>query len=236
MTLHQTLPHPAESRKIQRGPTDAAAQLIQIGRRRPDYLKKAAADEVDRGDPGRGGLRPRRYKRSPAPAAVYRDRCMAENVAWILDHAPPGSKIVLWAQNGHVGKQPGCMGFNLAKKVRRSHGRARFHLLRGSVHGCPAQGVGWWTTTQCSRRHREAWSSVCTTRGCRAWSSILRKASPDAPESSWTRRPHDLRSIWRWRWSGQFFPVVVPDVYDALIYFDKTKASACFRASGVGRR
>jgi hypothetical protein len=34
----------------------------------------------------------------------------------------------------------------------------------------------------------------------------------------------------------QFFPVVAPDVYDALIYFDQTKASACFRANGAGRR
>jgi erythromycin esterase len=31
-----------------------------------------------------------------------RDRYMAENVTWILDHAPAGAKMVLWAHNGHV--------------------------------------------------------------------------------------------------------------------------------------
>ena len=29
----------------------------------------------------------------------YRDQCMAENAAWILDYAPKGSKFVLWAHN-----------------------------------------------------------------------------------------------------------------------------------------
>lgn len=63
----------------------------------------------------------------------------------------------------------------------------------------------------------------------------LRKASRDAPESSWARRPHDLRSIGALAMDRQFYPVVVPDAYDVLIYFDKTKASACFRASGVAQ-
>lgn len=31
-----------------------------------------------------------------------RDRYMAENVRWILEHEAPGSKIVLWAHNNHV--------------------------------------------------------------------------------------------------------------------------------------
>jgi erythromycin esterase len=31
-----------------------------------------------------------------------RDRYMAENVKWILDHEPAGTKMVLWAHNGHV--------------------------------------------------------------------------------------------------------------------------------------
>ncbi|HEX2225486.1 MAG TPA: erythromycin esterase family protein, partial [Thermoanaerobaculia bacterium] len=45
-----------------------------------------------------------------------RDESMAENAAWILDNAPAGSKIVLWAHNGHVAKQPGWMGSFLAQR------------------------------------------------------------------------------------------------------------------------
>jgi erythromycin esterase len=31
-----------------------------------------------------------------------RDRSMGDNVKWILDHEPPGTKIMLWAHNAHV--------------------------------------------------------------------------------------------------------------------------------------
>ena len=33
---------------------------------------------------------------------AFRDRAMAENVKWILDQEPPGTKMMLWAHNGHV--------------------------------------------------------------------------------------------------------------------------------------
>jgi erythromycin esterase len=34
----------------------------------------------------------------------FRDRAMAENVKWILDQEPPGTRMMLWAHNGHVTK------------------------------------------------------------------------------------------------------------------------------------
>jgi hypothetical protein len=33
-----------------------------------------------------------------------------------------------------------------------------------------------------------------------------------------------------------FFPAIVSDQFDALIYLDKTKASACFRVNGAQKR
>jgi erythromycin esterase-like protein len=46
-----------------------------------------------------------------------RDRAMADNVKWILDHSPAGTRIVLWAHNTHVTTEPfptfKTMGTNL---------------------------------------------------------------------------------------------------------------------------
>ena len=33
----------------------------------------------------------------------------------------------------------------------------------------------------------------------------------------------------------QFFPIVVPDAYDVLIYFDQTRATECFRVTAAGK-
>jgi len=45
-----------------------------------------------------------------------RDSAMANNVEWILGHAPPGAKVILWAHNSHVSRTPGYMGDFLARR------------------------------------------------------------------------------------------------------------------------
>ncbi|HET7705100.1 MAG TPA: erythromycin esterase family protein [Thermoanaerobaculia bacterium] len=73
-----------------------------------------------------------------ARAFEVRDRWMGANVKWILDHEPAGSKMVLWAHNGHVTAEApryfpgGTMGMHL----RRIYGDAMrifgFAFDRGS--------------------------------------------------------------------------------------------------------
>ena len=47
-----------------------------------------------------------------------REATMAENVAWILDQAPPGSKLVLWADNLRVARGV-SLGAHLASRYGR---------------------------------------------------------------------------------------------------------------------
>jgi erythromycin esterase len=55
---------------------------------------------------------------------MSRDRAMAENVAWILENEGPRCKIVVWAHNGHVTRNPRgifggevvSMGMHLARR------------------------------------------------------------------------------------------------------------------------
>jgi hypothetical protein len=62
-----------------------------------------------------------------AVGSQTRDASMAANVEWIAAHAPPGSRIVLWAHDGHINKAPnerpvqqnGTMSFPL--KIKNYH-------------------------------------------------------------------------------------------------------------------
>src|SRR5207244_6422170 len=51
-----------------------------------------------------------------------RDRSMAENIGWLLDHEPPGTRMVVWAHNGHVARDASfdSMGSYLAKKLDKA--------------------------------------------------------------------------------------------------------------------
>jgi erythromycin esterase len=55
---------------------------------------------------------------------MIRDRAMAENVGWILENEGPRAKMVIWAHNGHVARDPRgifggtivSMGMHLARR------------------------------------------------------------------------------------------------------------------------
>lgn len=68
-----------------------------------------------------------------------RDRAMADNVAWILDHEP-GDRLVLWAHNGHVnrieatanGHSAPSMGRHLARSYGEDYYALGFEFGAGS--------------------------------------------------------------------------------------------------------
>jgi erythromycin esterase len=212
----------------------ARGALEHLESARAAYLKKAGAEEVDR------AIQDARVAAQAAELAAGvggadRDRCMAVNVAWILDHAPKGSRIVLWAHNGHVARQPGWMGSHLAKRYGRE-----LVVLGFACH------EGRYTAVDRRRGLVDDNELKPSAPGSLEWRLHetrlprlvldLRRASDADPESSWLRRAHDFRSIGALAMDQQFYPAVVPDLYDALIYFEQTKASACFRAKGAAKR
>ncbi len=161
----------------------------------------------------------------------YRDQCMAENVAWILDHAPKGSKIALWAHNGHVAKQPGWMGAHLADRYGEALFVAGFASHAGRYTAIQP-GLGLVADNELIPSEPGSLEWRLHETGVPRLVLDLRQASKDNPESSWLRRPHDFRAIGAIAIDQQFFPIVAPDAFDALIYFDQTHASACFRRAG----
>ncbi len=193
---------------------------------RVSYQKKVDADRIKR------AIQDARIAAQAADLIArgggYRDQCMAENVAWILDHAPKGSKIVLWAHNGHVAKQPGWMGAHLADRYGDALFVAGFASHAGQYTAIQP-GLGLVDNNELAPSEPGSLEWRLHEMGLPRLVLDLRLASKDAPESSWLRRLHDFRAIGTVALDRQFFPIVVPDAYDALIYFDQTHPSACFR-------
>jgi erythromycin esterase len=53
-----------------------------------------------------------------------RDRHIAENLLYLVEHEPPGTKFVFWAHNGHVRAYSGAAGYSL----RQRYGDAYYAL------------------------------------------------------------------------------------------------------------
>ena len=91
--------------------------------------------------------RPPRYLESapaaPATASNVRDRSMAANVQWILDHQPAGTRMVVWAHNGHIANQLGGlvnMGSQLRKQFKTGYVNFGFVFSQGSFQAIQMQG------------------------------------------------------------------------------------------------
>ena len=165
---------------------------------RARYLEKKPAAEVDwaiqnaRVAAQAAGL----MVNSDRKGAGHRDRCMADNVDWILAQAPPGSKIVLWAHNGHVSKAAmgsTSMGSHLAKRHGKDYVVLGFAAHKGRY---TAVGQGTGLGTHAAPPSQPGSIEYYThASGLPRMIIDLRRASKDDPTSAWLTRALDHRSI-----------------------------------------
>ena len=147
---------------------------------------------------------------------------MAENVDWILDHSQPGTRIVLWAHNGHVRRRPGWMGSYLDA----GHGARMqvfgFAFHEGEYTAVGPSGLGTYTTSASEAGSAE-WAFHRT--GSARFILDLRLASASDPASAWLTRAVDFRNIGARARSYAFSRTVLPEDYDVVVFFDRSTPS-----------
>ncbi len=213
-------------------PEEAFRTCEEIVRRmqaqREEYAAKSSGKEADWAiQNARVVLQATHMEAGGAP----RDRCMAENVKWILDQAP-GSKVVLWAHNGHVGRlavyHDGSMGYYLNEWYGKDH-----HVVIGF-----AGGEGQYTALSHGKLRSDnvlappppgSVESYLRASGLPLFLLDLRKASPQSPGSAWLTESRPFRSIGALAMQWQFHAFKVCDLFDMLIYVDKTSPSRTLR-------
>jgi len=80
---------------------------------------------------------------SPAQATLMRDRCMAENVQWLMQQAGPTARMMLWAHNGHVVNSPRTMGGALRSAYGLDYVNLGLVFGTGSFNAVGPLGTGY---------------------------------------------------------------------------------------------
>jgi erythromycin esterase-like protein len=155
---------------------------------------------------------------------VPRDRSMADNVKWILDHNPK-AKIVLWAHNGHVA----TAGFSyetMGSALRGWYGKEMFifgfAFNQGSFQAM-AQGGGGLKIFSVPPAKAETLDGTLASAGIPLFALDLRSAPV------WFDQPRGSRQI------GAVYPegdpyafvgnIVPKQAFDALLFVDTTTAA-----------
>jgi erythromycin esterase len=180
-----------------------------------------------------------------ARAAGFRDQAMAANVQWLLDTMAPGTRVMLWAHNGHVGRAPWPngvepMGAHLSAALGSDYVALGFVFDRGSFQALD------WTEGQGKpgdlREHTVGpaapghLGAVFARSGLPLFGLDLRTLA-GTPAGRWLAAPRPMRSIGA-VFSGEpemSAPTVLPELFDGVLFVAETsRARPVKRSGGAG--
>jgi erythromycin esterase len=167
-----------------------------------------------------------------------RDSSMAENIRWILDHEGPGTKMVVWAHNGHVATNT-TMGMNLRRMFGNDMVVFGFAFNQGSFQATEApfsynqfflfpseKGVHPFTIHPFPDVTLDA---VLAKAGLKVAAVDLHALPKDGPVARWFlegQLTHNIGSVFYSDIYGYGIAErVVPQIYDALLFVEKTTAA-----------
>jgi erythromycin esterase-like protein len=169
-----------------------------------------------------------------------RDRCMAENVEWILKENP-GQKIVLWAHNAHVSKGElwgqRWMGSHLEQKFPGEQLVIGFATGTGIYSAFTGFGTGEQKLSRENALQAPPEGSVervLASAGIPNFLLDIRRSAESDPGTAWAAGSRTIRSIGAAAMDAQFFPCVASQLFDVLVWQAETTASRAIPPAGSG--
>lgn len=188
---------------------------------RGEYLKGAGEQEVDWAIQNARVVHQALQMMS---GQVPRDESMARNVKWILDGAPKGTRIVLWAHNGHVNRQRAApyraMGSYLDEWYGKDYIPVGFATNRGE-YTAVTRGAGLGRHPL-KNAEQGSYEYVFARLGVPRFILDLRTTRAGDPGSGWLRASKDFRSIGAMALDAQFHNTDLARLYDLIVFLDET--------------
>jgi erythromycin esterase len=150
-----------------------------------------------------------------------RDECMAANVEWVREHIAKKNKLVLWAHNGHVSKLRHRMGDYLNQKYGGEMIVFGFAFYTGRYTAVGDNGLGIYST---SLPEPGSIEQILHNTAIEEMLIDLRNAN-NSHKTDWLSKKLEFRSIGAKAMDYAFYPTVITNEFDVLIYFDKTTPS-----------
>lgn len=166
---------------------------------------------------------------------AVRDRSMAENVRWILDHEGRDAKVVVWAHNGHVAAQNrfgmDWMGLHLRRMFGSEMVVFGFAFNQGSFQAIemPFPSATGLRSFDVGPAPEGSLDSMLASAGLHIAAIDLRALPADGGAAKWFSEPRATRSIgagYGERFAANFLAKeIAPKIYDGLLFVEKTEAA-----------
>ena len=221
--------------------TAAQGLLNLLDQQRTDYVKRTSESELAVARQHAQVLAQALAMKNPGDTFMVRDRAMADNIRWILEHEGPGTKMVVSAHNGHVATSVASgqewMGHHLRKMYSTDMVVFGFAFNQGSFQAVEMPfGTGRLRPFQVKPAPEGSLDAILAASGLALAAIDLRELPKDGPVAAWFDQPRTTRSIgagYSEQSASQFFsPSRVPRIYDALLFVEKTTSARPNAAGG----
>src|SRR5262245_5295397 len=175
------------------------------------------------------------YSGDLAAGSAVRDRAMAENVRWILNHEGTDAKIVLWAHNYHVSaanpEKPVAMGEHLRATFGQQMVVFGFAFNQGGFQAIemPFPSARGLRSFVVGPAGEESFDAMLASAGLRIAAIDLRKTANAGEVGTWLGDPRATRSFGaaynEQSGTGFFSNEVMRKLYDALFFVETTTAA-----------
>ncbi|MEM7306123.1 MAG: erythromycin esterase family protein [Planctomycetota bacterium] len=161
---------------------------------------------------------------------AVRDRCMAENVLWILEQ-DPDAKLILWAHNGHVANDTVWMGRHLERELGDDYLPVGFATSRGEYRAVARSGSRGLSNHALQATPAGSIESFFEAADLPLAALDLRQAEDGSPASGWLTEPRPMRSVGALEMDQQFFSIETFPKFEVLLYVAETTGAWPLRTS-----
>jgi erythromycin esterase len=168
---------------------------------------------------------------APNESFAVRDSAMAENIRWILEHEGPGTRVVVWAHNGHVATEQPWMGARLRRVLGSDMVVFGFAFNQGSFQAIeiPMPSRQGLRSFVADPAPEESLDGMLAAAGLDLAAIDLRAVPNSGPVSQWFAEPHQTHDIGA-AYGEDLAPVFlrpqkVIDRYDALLFVESTTSA-----------
>lgn len=160
------------------------------------------------------------------PLSVARDKYMADNISWILEHNPD-SKIVIWAHNEHISKNPQAMGKFLAERYGNQYYSIGFLSNKGKYTAGTSEFT-ISTENKLAKGESGSFEYNFNKTGLPVFFLDLHSLDTDNPQANWLSGRLYQSIIGGNATDDQFWPVYLKDKFDGIIFIKSTNPSKLF--------
>ena len=219
-TVSSSLPNPLPM-SARAAATHEVVRLLEAQRAR--LVEKTSRDSADWAIQS-ARVAEQGYAWRADPTGLSRDVSMAANVKYLLDHAPRNARIVLWAHNAHVSRDPNTFGGQLEKLYPGQMVNVALTALTGSFQAEDSAGAVI-SPYEMKPLPSDAMENVFAATGKPRLIVDIRKANAKDPATAWLTESHAFRFVGI-AGNAEHYAEFEPSKYfDLIAYFEKTRPS-----------